>query len=145
MQPPVAQAKANAPVSIEYSVPAGLKTGSTATTTIQLVAQSDLQRLVISAAAYSGIELVSGGDQTVIENIKRGESRQIAVNVMLNEPVGYLAVFASTTDSRGQVEHKNIAIRYGSADKVGKRELKPGERMEKSVGETLIIMPAERR
>lgn len=139
-QPTVVHAKSSAPVEIEYAVDDNVNIGEQVTTTIRFVAKTDMQNMVISAASYNGVSLLSGGEQTVFTSLKSGDAHEIKVRVQLNESVGYLAVFAATTDAQSRTQHKNIAIRYGAqtVQKSNSQTVSEG-----ATGELLILMPAE--
>ena len=143
--PPVAHAKPSAPVKIEYSVPKNIGSGAEVTTKIRFVAKTNLQRLVVNATPYSGLELVSGGDRIEFTDLQSGDVREIEVNIRLADEVGYLSVFATTTDSRGNTQSKSIAVRYGTVGDATIQKMRPQSLVEDSKGETLILMPGEAR
>ncbi len=142
---PAAHAKSSAPVNIKYSVPKTIEVGAEVTTTIQFVAKINLQRLVVSALPYSGLELVSGGDRIEFTGLQRGDIREIEVNIRLADEVGYLSVFAATTDSRGNTLSKSIAVRYGTVGKAMIQKMRPRNLIEDSKGDKLILMPGDAR
>jgi hypothetical protein len=141
---PVVYAKSTGPVTIDYSVPKNIKAGSQVTTSISFTAKTDMH-LVMSASAYRGLDLISGGEEVVVNDLKRGESHTMDVTIRLNDAAGYLAVYAATTDANGRVKHKNIAIRYGDADANATQKMTSEKLSTEANGETLILMPAEAR
>lgn len=143
--PPAVQAKSSAPVEIEYSTPDKIQAGDEATTVIRFTAKTDLQTLTISASPYSGIELLSGGDSIEFANLKSGDAREITVSIRLIDELGYLSVFAATTDSRGNTQSKSIAVRYGAAGEATIRKIQSRGLTENPTGEKLILMPGEAR
>ncbi len=142
---PTVHAKTSAPVSIESSVPENIQTGEHVSTTIRFVAEIDLQQLVLSADAYSGLTLVSGGDEIVLSDLKYGDSREIKVSILLEDEVGYLAVYAETTDDQGRTQHKNITLRFGTVGADTLQKMKSSDLHEDSAGEKVIILPVEDR
>jgi len=143
--PPAVQAKPSAPVEINYSIPKTVQAGDEVTTVIQFTAKTDLQWLTVSASPYSGIELLSGGDRIEFANLKTGDTREITVNIRLAEEVGYLSVFATTTDSRGKTRSKSIAIRYGAVGETTIQKMRPRGLIDNSKDEKLILMPGSPR
>lgn len=141
----LAQARITAPVSFEAIVPVGLEAGDEVTTTVRIIAGSDMQHMVISAAAYNGLTVVSGGEQQVITNVSKGDTFDIKVSIRLDEEIGYLAVLAATTDAQGRTINKNTAIRYGQPGVTTMQKLSSNNLTIGSNGETLILMPAETR
>jgi len=137
------QARISAPVSFEAIVPVGLEAGDEVTTTVRFIAGSDMQNMVISAAAYNGLTVVSGGEQQVITGVSKGDTFNIKVSIRLDEEIGYLAVFAATTDTQGRTMNKNTAIRYGKPSATTRQRLSSNSLTTGSNGETLILMPAE--
>jgi len=135
--PQAVHAKSSAPVAIDYSVPDDAGIGDQVTTKIHFTANKDM-KLVVSAAAYSGMTLIAGGEEMVISDLKSGESRTMEVTVRLDEGMAYLAVYAATTDSLGKERNKNITIRYGNAKSGSSQKISTD-----SNGE--IFMPAEPR
>ena len=143
--PPVAHAKPSAPVTIEYSVPKNIEVGAQVTTIIRFIAKTNLQRLVVTATPYSGLELISGGDRIELNNLQSGDTHEIEVNIRLADEAGYLSVFATTTDSRGKTQSKSIAVRYGTVGDATIQKMRPQGLVEDSKGDTLILMPGEAR
>ncbi len=143
--PLIANAKPSAPVKIEYSVPKNIEEGTEVTTKIRFAAKINLQRLVVNATSYSGLELVSGGDRVEFTNLQSGDVREIEVNIRLADEVGYLSVFATTTDSRGNTQSKSIAVRYGTVGEATIQKMRPQGIVKDSLGEKLILMPGEAR
>jgi hypothetical protein len=143
--PQTVHAKPSAPVEIEYSAPKTARAGDEVTTVIRLTATTDLQKLTVTVSPYSGLELVSGGDHVEFTDLQSGGTREIEVNIRLTDELGYLSVFATTTDSRGNTRSKSIALRYGTADEVTIQKMTPRGMVEESTGERLILMPGEAR
>jgi len=141
----VAQGKPTAPVSIEYSVPKGMRSGDTVSTIIKFVPQTDLEQLEVSVEPYEGLEVVSRNEKAAFQNINAGEKREIEVTVRLTAEIGYLSVFAATETARGARSTKAIAIRYGTADDATKQKLKSQNFQKTNEGENLILFPGEKR
>ena len=142
---PAVHAKPTAPVEIEYSVPKNVATGDEVTTVIRFVAKSNLQNLTVSASPYSGLDLLSGGDMVEFTNLQKGDTREIEVEINLLGEVGYLSVFATTTNALGNVQTKSIAVRYGTAGEATMKKIQPKGLVEGAKGEKLILMPGEAR
>jgi len=140
-----AYAKTSAPVAIEYIVPKTVEVGEQVVTKIKFVSKTNIQRMEVYADSYNGLELISGGDRTGYTELQNGDSREIEVNIRLLDEVGYLSVFATTTDSSGKVQSKSIMIRYGIAGEITKQKLKSKNVMENSNGEKLILMQGDER
>lgn len=141
---PVVHAKSTAPVTIDYSVPKNIEAGNQATATINFTAKTDMQ-LVMSASAYSGLDLISGGEEIVVNDLKTGDSQTMDVTIRLNDAAGYLAVYAKTTDANGRVKYNNIAIRFGDADAQTTQKMTTQKLSTGASGEAVILMPAEAR
>ena len=143
--PQTVHAKPSAPVEIDYSAPKTVRAGDEITTIIRLTATTNLKKLTVTVSPYSGLDLVSGGDRTEFTEIQSGNTREIKVNIRLTEEVGYLSVFATTTDTQGNTRTKSIALRYGTVgDTINQKMRSPGT-VEDSTGEQLILMPGEAR
>ena len=142
---PAVHAKPSAPIDIEYSVPKNVEVGDEVTTVIRFVAKSNLQSLSVSASSYSGLELVSGGDMTEFIELQKGDAREIEVKISLSDEVGYLSVFATTTNALGNVQTKSIAVRYGTAGEATIKKMQSKSLVEGAKGEKLILMPGEAR
>jgi hypothetical protein len=139
----VLKAAPTAPVTFEYNVPSDIESGTEVTSSIRFVAGTDMQNMVVSTSAYSGLSIVSGGEQQVFTGVNKGDTYDIAVRIRLDEELGYLAVFAATTDAQGRVMNRNTAIRYGKPGATTRQRLSSGSLTTGSNGETLILMPAE--
>ena len=139
------QAKPVAPVELDYSVPKNMAPGTQVTTLITFIATADLQQLTVSARAYKGLVLLSGGDPLVFSDLKRGDRREMEVSIQLADEVGYLSVFATTTDSRAKTQARSMAIKYGQVGEATKQKTRPQGLIENPAGEKLILMPAEPR
>jgi len=137
--------KMSAPVNIESSVPKNMKAGEQITTKIRFVALADIPELVVSAKAYSGLELVSGGNELVVTNIKRGETHDMEVTVLLKDDIGYVAVYAAVINAQGKTSYNTRSIRFGSPSAATLQKMESEHLIENSQGEQLIIMPAEDR
>ena len=137
--------KMSAPVKIESSVPKNIQAGEQITTNIRFVALADIPELNVSAKAYSGLKLILGGDETVVTNLKRGEAYNMEVTVLMNDDIGYVAVYASATNARGKTNHNTRSIRFGSPNSTTVQKIKSKHLIENDQGEKLIIMPAEDR
>jgi hypothetical protein len=74
-----------APVGVEYSVPASVKTGDEVTTVITFRALADIDRLDINIAANSGLELLSEQKDATFTAMKKGEGRQVSVTIRLTD------------------------------------------------------------
>jgi len=142
---PAVHAKPSAPVEIEYSVPKNVEAGSEVTTVIRFVAKSNLQNLSVSASSYSGLELISGGSLAEFTDLQGGDIREIEVKISLLDEVGYLSVFATTTNALGNVRTKSIAVRYGKASDATINKMQSKGLVKDSKGQKLILMPGEAR
>jgi hypothetical protein len=71
------------PVAVEYETPPPMKTGDEATTVITFRALADLDRLEVSAAALSGLAIVSDPKQASFQSVKKGDRRQLTVTIRL--------------------------------------------------------------
>ena len=138
-------AKPSAPVEIEFSVPKNVQAGEDVTTVIRFVAKTNLQHLTVSASSYNGLELTSGGAPLEFTNLQSGEVREIEVKIRLLDEVGYLSVFATTTNLLGNVRTKSVAVRYGSVGEATIQKMKSQRVMDDSTGEKLILMPGDAR
>lgn len=136
---PIAREKNAAPVDFEFNLPTGIKKGDEITTTIRFVARTELNELVMSASPYTGLSVISGGEKKIMTGLNNGDTGEIEVTVRVNDEVGYLAVFASTTDALNRTKHKNMAVRFGTpSTTIQKKTNTTDEQTEK-----LILMPAE--
>ena len=140
---PVQQSTLSAPVTFEFNVPKNTRVGEQVTTTIRFVASTDLNELSMSAAPYSGMSLVSGGEQVIMTGLKAGDAGEVQITIRLEEEVGYIAVFASTTNTRGNTLSKSSTIRYGTAGTATRQKLKSPHVVDGATGQKLILMPAE--
>jgi len=143
--PLVAHAKSFAPVGIEYSVPKTVEIGEEVTTVIRFVVRADLQRLVLSVSPYSGLELIASGDNVEFADLQKADAREMAVNIRLTDEVGYLSIFATTTDLRGKTQTRSIAIRYGAAGEATIQKMRTPGSIDNSKDERLILMPGSPR
>jgi hypothetical protein len=75
--------------------------------------------------------------------MKGCDSHETEVKIRLDDEVGYLAVYAETTDTQRRTEHKNTTIRYGSAGISTQQKIKSPFLDESSTGEKLIVIPAD--
>jgi hypothetical protein len=86
-----------APIRVESSVPANVKTGDEVTTTITLRALADVDRVEVSIAPFKGLVLLSDTKDAVFTGMKAGEGRPITVTIRLTDPMfGSLAVTYKT-------------------------------------------------
>jgi hypothetical protein len=140
------QAKPSAPVKIEYSVPKDVQSGEEVTTVIRFTAETDLQRMEVSASAWRGVELLSSDEANVFEGLKRGDSREFEVRVRLtDEELGYLSVVATTISTLGSTRTKTTAIPYGTAGAITQQKLESPNLQEGADGERLILQPGSPR
>ena len=140
---PVQQSKSSAPVTFEFNVPKDTRVGEQVTTTVRFVASIDLDELSMSAAPYSGVALVSGGEQVIMTGLKAGDAGELKVTLRLEEEVGYLVLYASTTNTQGKTLSKSATIRYGTAGAATRQKLKSPHVVDGATGQKLILMPAE--
>jgi hypothetical protein len=131
------------PVTLEYDVPENLMPGEVVTTTVRLIANKDLASLTISASAYDGLILISSGNETVFENITRGDSREIEVTIQLDNDLGYLAMETTSIDTASRERYNNQAIRFGEPNATTQSRMGADNLIEDSSGETLFLMQAE--
>ena len=130
---PVAQAKPTAPVEIDYDQPKTVKAGDEITTTLDVTATARLVRLKVKVVPYRGLELVSSEQQSIPVTIR-----------MLNNEVGYLSVFATTTTSRGD-RTRAAMLKFGQAGDVTLQRMKSDSVKDAVTGENLNIMKGEAR
>ncbi|NOY84735.1 MAG: hypothetical protein GXO96_07940 [Nitrospirae bacterium] len=144
--PTVLEAKTTAPVTIEYTVPKTVQTGDTVSTVIYFIAQTDLEVLKISLEPYRGLKLLSKKKETFFFDLKKGERRDLEIEIQLTDPeIGYLSVFA-TTETMRSTSTKSIAIPYGAAGVLTREKLKSSNSaFKRSEGEALILMPGDLR
>lgn len=141
--PSLALARSSSPVTLEYNVPEKIEPGDQVTTTIRLIANRDLPKLMVTASPYSGLLLLSGGDNIEFTGLNQGDSREINVTIQLDSELGYLTMQIATTDAMNRERHNNISIRYGAANEATRARMKSPHLSEDSTGEKLILMPAE--
>jgi hypothetical protein len=139
----LAQAMPTSPVSLEYNVPKNIMLGEVVTTTVRLIANKDLASLTISASAYDGLVLISSGNETVFENITRGDSREIEVTIQLGNDLGYLAMETTSIDTASREQYNNQAIRFGEPNTTTRSRMKADNLIVDSSGETLFLMQPE--
>lgn len=138
-------AKASAPVDVEFSVPDNIVPGEQVTTKIRFVAKTDLSQLKVYARAYSGITLNTGGDEEILVDVKSGGSHEIETSILLNEEQGSLAIYVTTTDSLGRIMHRNLLVPYGNAKAASlmkKSGVSPKGVTTSTTGEKQILVPA---
>jgi hypothetical protein len=139
----LAQAMPTSPVSLKYNVPKNIMLGEVVTTTVRLIANKDLASLTISASAYDGLVLISSGNETVFENITRGDSREIEVTIQLGNDLGYLAMETTSIDTASREQYNNQAIRFGEPNTTTRSRMKADNLIVDSSGETLFLMQPE--
>ena len=73
--------------------------------------------------------------------------REIEISIILSDTKGYVAVAAETTDTNGRIRHVNKMIKFTANDfdatQLRKIDGSAGNNVDDSVGEQLILMPAE--
>ena len=141
-QPQSANAKPSAPILIEYSVPKTIEPNIPVITVIKFISERDLKSLKVQALAYSGIKLESAKEPVKFISVLTGDYREVQVTVRLLDEVGYLSVFATTTDLQGRTKSKSILIKYGTATKTTIEKMKSPDLKEDSEGRKVILMPA---
>jgi hypothetical protein len=110
---PIQSKPSNVPVSLEYSVPEGLRTGDEVTTAIGFRALADIDRLDVQVNPFRGVEIVSGQRQATFANVRKGSAPQVEVRVRLTDPkVGSIGVTYKTTVA-GKSAADAINIAYG--------------------------------
>ena len=139
------QAKPSAPVKIDYTVPKTVQAGDDVITIIRFTSKADLQYLTVSTSPYSGLELLSLGESITFINLKAGDIREISVSIRLLEELGYLSVFATTTNLLGSTRSRNIAIGYGSSNAIELKKKQSKGVESDSQGNRLILMQGEAR
>jgi hypothetical protein len=92
-----------APVSVEFNEPPpDMKSGDQVETTLAFRALDDLQRLEVSVAPFSGVEIVSEKKEAVFTDVKEGDAPQLKVTVRLLQPSGSLAVTYTIVTADGK-------------------------------------------
>ena len=139
----LAKAVSPSSVTLEYDTPDNIMAGEVVTTTIRLTANQNLSSLTASASAYSGLELISGGNNLVFRNLKRGDSREFEVTIHLDNDLGYLAMETTSIDTTSRKRYNSQAIRFGSPSKTTRARMKSQNIIVDSSGQTLLLMQAE--
>ena len=140
----VSYAKPTAPISIEYDTPDTLSIGAQTTTIIKFIAKTNLRELIVSAAPYKGLGLLSG-EKIKFTDLKKGDIKKLTVTIQLEEPTGYLSIFSTSIDMTGKKRSKNIAVKYNAIEKFEIQKSKSIQFIENAKGEKLILMPGESR
>ncbi len=137
--------KVSAPVDIESSVPKNIAGGDVVSALVRVIARAELETLEVSFTPSSGLELLSGGGPHSFAAVKKGETLEFTLEVLLTDPeVGYLNVF-TTTVARAKTMGKTVAIRFGVAGPVTQRKLESANVRVMPDGERLILHQAEKR
>ena len=137
------QARSSSPVSLEYDEPENIMAGQVATTKVRVIANTDLPRITLSASAHSGLLLISGNEETVFTNLKRGDSREFEVTIQLDNDLGYVAMQIASTDTMSRDRYQSLALRFGSPNKTNLSKSKSLNTIVDSSGQTLQLMQAE--
>jgi len=143
--PPAVVAKTSAPITIKSDASESLQSGEEFTTTLTLTAQTNLKKLELSLAPYKNIELVSKNSKADFFDINTNDTRTVEVTLRLLAPVGYLSVFATTTDALGNNRTEAKALKFGTHPKTPSRSLNQQTPSITINGEKLILMPSETR
>lgn len=147
--PPSVSAKPSAPVAIKSDAPKNITTNNQFTTTLTFTAQANLTKLELSLSPYKNIELVSQNNTAEFYDINADETRTLEITLRLLAPVGYLSVFATTTDTHGNKRTEAKALKFGEHPATPSRSLSNQKSNGDGVGgvneERLILMPAEPR
>ncbi len=142
---PVAQAKPTAPIEIDYNQPETVDAGDEITTILDVTATARLTGLKVKVVPYRGLELVSGEQEIRFEAMAKGDKQAIPVTIrMLDNEVGYLSVFATTTTSRGE-RTRAAMLKFGQAGEVTLQRMKSGSVKDAVTGENLNIMKGDPR
>lgn len=105
-----------APVTVEFTVPADVKTGDEVTTVLRFRALEDLQQLDVVIAPFKGLELLSTVTQVTFRDVRKGTAPEVEVRIRLTDPKsGSLAVTFVTRSASGEGSGA-ITIEYGEAD-----------------------------
>lgn len=139
----IAQARPTSPVSLEYDEPENIMAGQLVTTKVRVIANTDLPSITLSASAYSGLLLISGNEETVFTNLKRGDSREIEVTIQLDNDLGYVAMQIASTDTMDRDRHQSLALRFGSPNTTTLSKMRSQNTIVDSSGQTLELMQAE--
>ncbi len=92
-----------APVSVEFNdPPVDMKAGDLTETTLVFRALDDLQRLEVTVAPFSGIEIVSDKKEVVFTDLKENDGPELKVTVRLIDPSGSLAVTYAIVTADGR-------------------------------------------
>lgn len=137
------QARPSSPVSLEYDEPENIVAGQVVTTKVRVIANTDLPSITVSASAYSGLLLISSGNDTVFTNLKRGDSREFEVTIQLDNDLGYVAMQIASTDTMSRDRHQSLALRFGSPNTTNLSKAKSQNTIVDSSGQTLQLMQAE--
>lgn len=74
------------PIAIEHSdIPAGLKVGDEATTTIRFRALSDLDRVEVSIYPFRGVRVLSAPTTALFTDLHSGDIQELPVRVRLTD------------------------------------------------------------
>lgn len=109
----VAAKPSSAPVTVEFTVPPGVKTGDEVTTVLRFRALQDLQQLDVTVAPFMGLELLSEVRRATFVNVSQGTAPELEVRIRLTDPKsGSLAVMLRTRSASG-AGSEAITIRFG--------------------------------
>lgn len=139
----LAQAKSSSPVSLEYDEPENIVAGQVVTTKVRVIANTDLPSITVSASANSGLLLISGGDDMVFTDLKRGESREFDVTIQLNNDFGYVAMLIASTDTMRRERYDSLALRFGNPSTTTLSRMKSQNTIVDSSGQLLQLMQGE--
>lgn len=100
------------PVTLNYTVPPGLKAGDEVRTVFAFTATSDVPTLEIELHPISGLEWLDGEKAPTFQDLKKGERREVAVRLRLTDAKGRLALSMSAVFGESRFG-KNVLVDYG--------------------------------
>ena len=101
------------PVTVEYEIPADMKTGDTIVTRFVFSPSRDVDELQISIAPHLGIELLSQQRTVAGTPVKKGETLTLDAEVKLTDPKRGALLVICRVRNANRTSQDSVAVVYG--------------------------------